>query len=260
MNATLELCKVQDCGLEIIGKEQECNQYTSEFTNSNKDFTYLQSITINQITKLNTDEEAESIEYLTVPHQLVTIDNVQYNDNDIATYTFTTDGLYKVIHMILPTKEWLDAYITANASDTSALGSIFYYNGGKVYQYSNSTSTEVDLDDLFEVNCIDTVSFVTTELYTFSVCNLMTCFYNVCKELLNNLCPANCNKTSAYSDLIYERDILWMALNVIKYLLEKGSYFEALRILDQITDCTGFCNNTNSSNSGGSGCGCHANN
>lgn len=49
-----------------------------------------------------------------------------------------------------------------------------------------------------------------------------------------------------------------MTLNVINYLVEKGDFLEAQRILEKVNTCGGFCGTTSSSSgsSSSSGCGC----
>jgi hypothetical protein len=44
-------------------------------------------------------------------------------------------------------------------------------------------------------------------------------------------------------ELIYKRDLLWSALNVIKYMIEIDQYEEAERLLERIMGCNGLCNN-----------------
>lgn len=59
--------------------------------------------------------------------------------------------------------------------------------------------------------------------------------------------------------LIYNRDIIWMAINVIKYLIELGQYYEAQRVLEDITQCGGICKDVmvDKNTIGGGGCGCN---
>jgi hypothetical protein len=64
--------------------------------------------------------------------------------------------------------------------------------------------------------------------------------YNKCKKVNNNA--------------LFDRDFLWMTINVIKYNLDLGYNEEAQRILDEFNSCgNNICNNYSSINYG---CGC----
>jgi hypothetical protein len=45
-----------------------------------------------------------------------------------------------------------------------------------------------------------------------------------------------------------------MSVNIINYLLERESYFEALRILESITQCGNLCGKLNIKKENGCGC------
>jgi hypothetical protein len=54
--------------------------------------------------------------------------------------------------------------------------------------------------------------------------------------------PSNCNiNDSSYKQKIFNRDVLWMGINVIKYSLEVSQYYEAQRILEDLTRCGNLC-------------------
>ena len=63
----------------------------------------------------------------------------------------------------------------------------------------------------------------------------------------------------SYKELIYKRDLLWMVMNVITYLLELGSFLEAQRIIEQFTRCNNFCKEE-LKGKGGVSCGCDTSN
>lgn len=97
---------------------------------------------------------------------------------------------------------------------------------------------EVTLQELIDVNPkVSEIKF--DYYYYFSTCNLRKCFIQICKDILNQKASA-CDPHPDAS-LTYKRDLLWTALNVIKYMTEMGQYDEALRLLEEITTCNGLC-------------------
>ena len=67
---------------------------------------------------------------------------------------------------------------------------------------------------------------------------------------------AHCRPNCKPKDVDYfSRDFLWMTLNVMDYLIERGQFNEAQRILEAINYCGGFCNNIKNDNK--SMCGCN---
>jgi len=65
-----------------------------------------------------------------------------------------------------------------------------------------------------------------------------------------------CNKPNSDSSLIYKRDLLWSAMNVIKYLVEMDQLEEAQRLLEEITACNGLCSSSQPEFTSNCGCGC----
>lgn len=177
---------------------------------------------------------------------------------DIIDYQFKQDGLYKILSVIVPNKKWVDDYyIEHNQHPYDIYDKVLIYDDNTLYEYSSEGYKEIDLTFLNEFNQENlNLTINKTYSYTFSKCNLQKCFYEINKELFSKLC-GKCNKENEFS--IYKRDLLWMAFNIIDYLLEKGLLLKAQYILEQFTSCAGFCNQSNEVK-GGAGCGCHSNN
>lgn len=130
----------------------------------------------------------------------------------------------------------------------------YYYKDGKFYHFYN----EIDLATLLEINPNVSNLEITYDYY-FQTCRLRKCYINVCYQIFDQAASINCNKSIIDKELIYKRDLLWSALNVIKYMIEIDQYEEAERLLERITGCNGLCNNLqNDCNKKykSSGCGC----
>ena len=79
--------------------------------------------------------------------------------------------------------------------------------------------------------------------------------------LLDNIpCTDPCitDKVKGFKLDILNRDIVWMAINAIKYCIEQQQFFRAQKLLEHIETCWGICKDTNNINKSNKGCGCSA--
>ena len=118
-----------------------------------------------------------------------------------------------------------------------------HYNLGKYY-YNGQEISLKDLVKLPEAN--------TEYSYFFSTCNLKKCFVKICQKIFDSKSTI-CGQENIDHSLIYKRDLIWSAINVIQYMAEMDQMEEAQRLLEEITSCNGLCP---SSQKNTSGCGC----
>lgn len=111
----------------------------------------------------------------------------------------------------------------------------YYYNDGKFYH----NGEEITLQQLLEINP-NTTGLEIDYIHYFSICNLKKCFIAMCQQIFEQQ-SSICNKNNVDSFLIYKRDLLWSAINVINYLVDMQQYEEAQSILEQMTECNGLC-------------------
>lgn len=170
---------------------------------------------------------------------------IQYDSSPI---TLPKDGYFIIHHLVLPTKTYCESI--RNPGNKSAL---FCIEGDSLYQLVQGVWKSKKINELLISN-ID-VSNVYIESQEFiSTHNLHECLLNICMDIFNNLNAfAKCfNSKGIDEELKYKRDILWMALYVIEYLIKHQMLREAGRIINQLTGCNGICNGQKSS----TGCGC----
>lgn len=78
----------------------------------------------------------------------------------------------------------------------------------------------------------------------------------MCQQIFENRAFSKCfDRNKIDSELIYKRDLVLMAINVIKYLTECKQLAEVERIVEILNGCNGLCNSSNIINST-NGCGC----
>ena len=234
MEAIFKLFKSQQCKLDVVGLELQEGQY--EYTN------YLDYCTINALYKVNSKEERKLIQVDFNKHVVS-----EFSDNfnpDITTFNLGEDGLYEVVHIIIPV-------LGTDNKDGSLLN--YYTDGEQVYK-KGTVLKPVDINEILECN-VDITNMYKDSIYTFSLCNIKKCFYKVSRDLLLRFCNDKCQRSQ---ESIFNRDVLWMIINTITYLVEKGAFFEAQRILESISGCSSICETMNKSDKP-NGCGCNPN-
>ena len=200
----------------------------------------------------------------TMPIVLLYLNTIK--DPSIKSVTFNKevpvkfDGWFTVYYVVLPTKLWFQNALR-ESSQVDILGvydSVYYTDGYNVYKYNSKTqeTTEVkDLSEIIEINPINTTISITSKDY-ISICFLTKCYVNLCQQIFESRGFTQCwNKNSIDSELVYKRDLVWMAINIIKYMVECNQLYEAERIIELLHSCNGVCNNEKVTNNGNR-CGC----
>ena len=179
-----------------------------------------------------------------------------HNTADPVNIPVKFDGWFTVIHLVLPTKDWFDRESSKQEGSAIGLYNIVYYSDGvSIYKYVDGQSSETTIDEIIEVNLVDTTVSRTGEDYV-SICFLRKCYINLCQQIFNSRGFSPCwNKNTIDSDLIFRRDLVWAAINVIKYLTECEQLAEVERIIEVIKKCNGLCVPSDVT-SKTSGCGC----
>lgn len=262
MDSIFKICKKGNCGILVTGLERDNDEYLNEEDEiivSTRNYSYSQTVTINTLTSIKSTGEETLQAFDVVIHNIDCID-----ESDIA---MPIDGLYEVTHIILPNEKWLSYVIERDKSALNAYNLIYYYDTtiNSFMKYIDEESVQVSLEEILEVNAIPpseigekTNTIIRSDKNTFCICHINECFYTICKNLLG-LLPQRCkNKLDDIKLLIYDRDILWMALNVIKYLIELSQYYEAQRILENIIQCGGVCANSYNNLIESTNCGCNS--
>lgn len=247
--------------VEITDYSKEYGQYYDEsvegMTASDK-FKYSQSNTISVITQIQTDK---------VNLVDVLLDN-HTQDKEQAIFDVSSDGYYTVTHFVLPNVAWLQNQLKLATNLIGEYSAIYYVDDATIYKrtvtatdlgnhkytYTLGDEQEVTVRELLERN-IEGTTIQKCQIDIFYTGYLQECYINHCRELFDSL-MANCKPNCRPKDLdSFARDFLWMTLNVIDYLIERGQFYEAQRILEQINYCGGFCNNVNTNDE--SVCGCN---
>ena len=253
MEARCSICKQGTCGIQVSGLEKDSDQYLDSEQVSFRNYTFEQSATINVIIAIASDETEEIESFSLVPH----------SDIDVDEIILKKDGLKRVEHIIIPTQAWFNYVYERDESSFDQYTNGVYILGedDKFYKYKFGNLEEVDINEILEINQTDT-TLIKTSLHTFELCHLEECFFKLCMFLLDRMpCidPCFTEKMKSFSGEILNRDIIWMALNAIKYCIEQQQFFRAQKILERVETCWGICRDLDNINSTGyKGCGCHS--
>jgi hypothetical protein len=75
-----------------------------------------------------------------------------------------------------------------------------------------------------------------------SICFLNRCYIDLAQQIFRAAGFNACDKKNQIDpDLIFRRDLVWMTINVIKYMTDLGQLAEAQRIIERIAGCNGLC-------------------
>ena len=249
MDSIFKITKNGTCGILVDGLELNNSEYIlpKGVWISTRNYTYLHSNTLNVLYSMKFDGTETMEAYKVVDH--VT------NPIDRSEFTFRVDGLYEISHLIIPNRDWLNYVLEKNASALTAYSLVYFIENGLFYKYTAGVITEVTLTEIMSVNP-NTTTIIRCDKSTFCTCYISECFNKLCASIFESI-SLRCSNKTAEKDLIRDRDILWMAINVIKYQLETNQLYEAQRILEDVNKCNYFCDSI-TLNSNSYGCGCNS--
>lgn len=152
------------------------------------------------------------------------------------------DGWFSVCHIVVPSKEWFDRESEKQAGSAINLYDVVYYSDGSyLFKYVDGHSYAATLEELTDSNPEGTTISITHKNYV-SICFLKKCYLSLCQQIFDSRGFSKCwNRNRVDGDLIFRRDLVWMAINVIKYRVEFNQLAEAQRVIEQIGGCNGLC-------------------
>lgn len=247
----IEIHETQKCGLHIIDTSRKTSEYIAEDQEVTTEqyqenvYKYSDTYTINIIEKVTTEKSTIT----------GTIYSGHTDNEDEAFYTFPSDGYYIIHHLILPTVDWLETQLQKDNNITTKNLSIYVTDGNCIYHWQDSKLVSVEPSILTQINQEGTtISRISIE--QFSICQIFECYLKLSKTIFDSInmkCPSKTN----LDDIRFKRDFVWMTINAIKYYVDNDQLLEAQRLLERINYCGGFCNSSDQSDTGSSGCGCN---
>lgn len=242
----IKVCTGAQCAVAITEIDTHYLNETSTSIAKNK-FRYSDTVSID-VLQLNRSTEQK------VQNPVFTVRDSQVKPVQLPV---SFDGWFTVCHIVIPNEKWFQRELKKETGSALNLyNTVYYSNGAKIYKYINNEITEVSIEELINRNIEDTTISIVKKDYV-SVCFLRKCYINLCQQLFNSNIISECsNNRKNNCDLAFQRDLIWMALNVIQYLTELNQLSETERIIEQLgRGCNGLCKQTFEQLSK-SGCGC----
>lgn len=247
MELYFKTCKYDTCGISITGLEKENQQYSVDSTKDT--YSYEDSVSLNVLVPVNKQGEDE------LPYDQYQI--VEHTGEDKSIFTFPKDGLFKIVHAIIPTKAWYNEF-----GGTVSHNMYYYYRNpdqkeGKFYKQANGIIEEVTIQEVISVDWNSGSESTKCTIYkgvqyTFNICNTEQCLYSFSQDFLNKMCSNDCDSNTD----VRNRDLVFMSVHILKYLIDLGRYFEAQELVEKLHSCTGVCKQIHKKISNGGGCGC----
>ncbi len=233
MDAVFNIFETKNYGICVEGLESDNSEYLTEdqLIVSTRNYTYSQTVTVNVLYSLDSVGNAR--------YEAMNINNHE-TEIDRTYFTDLHDGLYKIIHLIIPNENWI-MYLERHSSESfDAYSKIYWYDtlGNKFKNYPQGIEVTID-DILNETSATSTI--IRAEKGKFIIYHLNECFGILCKDLFLNL-QKSCNENdNAIKQKIFNRDLFWMAINSIKYLVSFSRYYEAQQMLERVSKCGLLC-------------------
>lgn len=147
-----------------------------------------------------------------------------------------TLGLYYYQKILIPSWEH-----TTSANET------LYYDSNNIIHFTDTDSgiderynPINDFEEIYEIlrskhpdNCFY------FDDYAFTIYDLIECYILTQREIINDYLNNKCKKPCNSND--DKADFLMAAVTVIKALIDKQDFFEALRIVNGLQTCNGLC-------------------
>ena len=216
-----------DLFVKELAYEQGAYADASEesFPLSSPKFTQSASITV--LTR-HTSTSSDIVKAFVHDHHITEVSNkfpVQY------------DGWYEVTHLVIPNENWLIEAEEKGALDNFT--NIYICKDHQVYQFSNSQLALIDITEVLESESLADSNIWVTKKNVFVLFNLWQCYLNYCKKMLESECSQDTQCSDCNNEFTKNRDLIWIFLNAIQYLVKFGEMPKAQELLENIT---GGCN------------------
>lgn len=210
------LSKCKNSGVQIIDTSEYLSQSVLT-VQGDAWYTYAESFTVNVLYKVDLNKNTTLIDYAIEEHTF-SEDNIEIPNKSIL--EFKQDGLHQITQLIIPNKEWLE---TNKQFLNQYFENIYYCDGINIYDINDNI---VDIKDLV----IDCSNILNKSKYTFTLDKILQRFKEESIKVL----------TDKAKPLV--RNVLWIGIDVVKYCLSQGWYFEAERRLQQVINCINSSN------------------
>lgn len=166
------------------------------------------------------------------------------------------DGVFTVYNVVLPTEDWFQRMLIEHPEALLVYDALYTVDpeAKAIYKYikhEDADMADLTIDD-FDKSGVESLELIernpegtsiSVSCGTFvSICYLLHCYLSLCQAIFEDQGFSECfSRGEIDSNLIWRRDVVWMALNVIRYLTEFNRLQEVQRIIELIGGCNGLC-------------------
>lgn len=244
MDAIFKLSRSGLTDLVVTSLELDNDEYLDENLDtlvSVRNYAYSHTVTINILSHISVGDP-----------KIKTHEVIKHFDGcvDESVFKMDVDGLFEVSHIILPNKKWYDYCVAlGNNSGLENYKEIYIYDEtvDKIMKKVSNEFEECSITDLLNAESSDKVlptDLVTTVIKcqksTFNIYYIRKCHAEICSRVLNSKI-STCKTNYQMGDDILKRDVLFMAISCLKFAIDTQQFYEAQRILENISNC-GLCN------------------
>ena len=235
MKVEFKTCTAESCKVTLIDLTKDYQP--EENTNSNYGkFRYSDTISIDVLQLIADGITTDEDEIVGSP--IFTEHNGEPKPIQIP---IEFDGWFKIWHIILPNAQWVCNECNKHSSIMNLYEGMYFSDGKNIYKRINGINVKVPVAEILERNTRNTTISRCYQDY-ISICFLKKCYINLCQQIFNQKTFDKCsNKNNIDSNLVFRRGMVWMAINVIEYLVEYGQLAEASRLLNRLSSCNGLC-------------------
>ena len=237
MNLTFTVCDIGNRQIRVQDFTQDGEEYVPEKLGDTEysivryfNYKYSETCTINILQYNSTSSSS--------------ISSITYTDHssylDEAIIPIPKDGYYTIYHIVLPTIEWLQDRLQDQEFDLSIYSGIYVTDNHRIYKVIDNNLQECSELEVAQINTYNT-TISRCEKNIFHFYDLYNCYINLCNDIFNKSilrCP---DKNQDLKGARYNRDFIWMAINVIKFYIEREEYESAQLLLEKLDSCNGIC-------------------
>lgn len=237
----------QSCNCNLVITDTS-NCYYDNSSEEFMKFTYEDTITLDIVTLEKTDG----------PRLLAVVYTTHEKGKNLneVNLPLGNDGLININHIIIPTVSWYNKQKNKEHNTLNKYKNIYVSDGKRLYKLENKHLNEIDPINLIINDWFDETTIFKSQQFLFLTCYLTKCYVNLCNQVIKELAKNKNAKNGHYSgecsnvnneakDLIYNKDLVYITLNVINYLTQDCLFEEAEQILENIQNCKGICYNNN---------------
>jgi hypothetical protein len=177
------------------------------------------------------------------------VDSTYANNFTPSIYSLINDGTFTLKRYFIISDVFYGDQSGGSLFDSKT---VFYTDGTTIFQVVSGTPTPITVSN-FIVQSFANATVVEVDSLFISTCHINSCYYKLMSSILDSNLTACYDKS--YSNIVADRDLLYMTLEVIKYLQDFNNLTQIQKLIETVDGCCDICTTLTPSENGGCGCG-----